>query len=114
MAAGKLKKGAAEPVVRLVENPDILASLAQGARRPKLVIGFAAETSDVAVNAAAKIARKGCDWLVANEVGAGKVFGADENEVMVLRRDGACEKWARAGKVDVARRLVGEIVKFLK
>ena len=71
----KLKKGAAKNNIELIENPDILATLAKaGNRRPRLVVGFAAETSDLIKNATQKFTRKNCDWIVANEVGAGKSF----------------------------------------
>ena len=113
MAAAKLKKGSAAARVDLVENPDILAALAkQGNRRPRLVVGFAAETENVFENAAVKLRKKNCDWILANEVGGGKGFDADENEVMLLRRaaDGvAREDWPRMAKADIARRLAEEI-----
>lgn len=116
LSAEKLKKGAAKPVLELAENPDILASLAKaGNRRPRLVVGFAAETSDMVKNATEKLARKGCDWLVANEVGAGKGFEQDENQVTLLRRDDRTpDAWPRQSKDDVARRLTEEIVSFFK
>jgi phosphopantothenoylcysteine decarboxylase/phosphopantothenate--cysteine ligase len=102
----KLKKGRdGPPAVRLVENPDILASLAAaGPSRPKLVVGFAAETSDLEAHARAKLARKGCDWIVANDVSHDAIMGGDDNEVLVI--DGAgVERWAMAAKSEVARRL---------
>ena len=106
----KLKKGhAGPPAVSLVENPDILAGLsAAGPGRPSLVVGFAAETNDLEANARAKLARKGCDWIVANDVGGGAVMGGDENEVLLLDAAGA-ERWPRAGKAEVARRLAERI-----
>ncbi len=115
-AKEKLKKGSAKPVVHLTENPDILATLSKaGAKRPKLVIGFAAETHDVHENAAAKFKRKGCDWIVANEVGNGKAFGNDHNEVALMRQDKKgkiqTEHWPRQSKDAIAKQLVGEIVK---
>jgi len=110
----KLKKGAARPTLELVENPDILAVLSKaGNRRPRLVVGFAAETSDMLKNAAEKLVRKNCDWLVANEVGAGKGFDADENEVALLRRGAAPEAWPKQSKQNVARQLVNEIAAAL-
>ncbi len=89
----KIKKAAdgVAPEIRLVENPDILAELvaARTSKRP-VIVGFAAETGDanasVIEHARAKLARKGCDLLVVNDVGAGKVFGADDNEAVLLRR----------------------------
>ena len=114
LPAEKIKKaeGAPSPVIRLVENPDILKTLANHPHaRPRLVVGFAAETGDLAAKAAAKLARKGCDWLVANDVSPGSgVFGGAENEVMLLRRDGAPEAWPRLPKVELARRLAERIV----
>ncbi|MFJ9948857.1 bifunctional phosphopantothenoylcysteine decarboxylase/phosphopantothenate--cysteine ligase CoaBC [Kitasatospora sp. NPDC091207] len=91
-AAGKIKKvdGVEPAPVALVRNPDILAELS--ARRPRsgqLVVGFAAETDDVLANGRAKLARKGCDLLVVNEVGNGKAFGTDVNEAVVLGSDGS-------------------------
>jgi phosphopantothenoylcysteine decarboxylase/phosphopantothenate--cysteine ligase len=113
IAAEKIKKDSMKPVLELAENPDILATLSKaGNRRPRLVIGFAAETSDLLKNAEAKFAKKGCDWLVANEVGTGKVFDRDDNEVTLLRRGAAPEGWPLQSKDDVARQLANEIVSF--
>ncbi|MFG2906651.1 bifunctional phosphopantothenoylcysteine decarboxylase/phosphopantothenate--cysteine ligase CoaBC [Kitasatospora sp. NPDC048286] len=91
-ATGKIKKveGVEQPPVVLVRNPDILAELsAHRARSGQLVVGFAAETDDVLANGRAKLARKGCDLLVVNEVGNGKAFGTDVNEAVVLGSDGS-------------------------
>jgi phosphopantothenoylcysteine decarboxylase/phosphopantothenate--cysteine ligase len=113
--AVKLKKGpAGPPAVTLVENPDILAELsAAGPSRPTLVVGFAAETNDLEANARAKLARKGCDWIVANDVGdAAEIMGGDENEVLLLDGAGA-ERWPRAGKREIARRLADRIATAL-
>jgi phosphopantothenoylcysteine decarboxylase/phosphopantothenate--cysteine ligase len=106
----KLKKGAdGPPTLRLVENPDILATLAApGPNRPRLVIGFAAETNDVEKNARAKLARKGCDWIVANDVAGTGVMGGDQNTVMIVDARGV-EHWARADKTEVAARLARRI-----
>ncbi|MCF6508193.1 bifunctional phosphopantothenoylcysteine decarboxylase/phosphopantothenate--cysteine ligase CoaBC [Blastococcus sp. MG754426] len=108
VAATKLKKGsAAEPsAVELVRNPDVLAELV-GERRPgQLVIGFAAETGDadgdVLTHARAKLARKGCDLLVVNDVSAGQVFGRPDNAVVVLAADGAVTEVPRGSKDAVA------------
>ncbi|HEY1447711.1 MAG TPA: bifunctional phosphopantothenoylcysteine decarboxylase/phosphopantothenate--cysteine ligase CoaBC [Caulobacteraceae bacterium] len=110
----KLKKGPeGPPALRLVENPDILASLsARGPARPRLVVGFAAETSDLEANAKAKLARKGCDWIIANDVSQAAIMGGDDNEVMVIDAGGA-EKWARASKAEIARRLATRIAEAL-
>ncbi|MEU3558991.1 bifunctional phosphopantothenoylcysteine decarboxylase/phosphopantothenate--cysteine ligase CoaBC [Kitasatospora sp. NPDC006786] len=91
-ATGKIKKveGVEPAPVALVRNPDILAELsAHRARSGQLVVGFAAETDDVLANGRAKLARKGCDLLVVNEVGNGKAFGTDVNEAVVLGSDGS-------------------------
>ena len=114
-AAGlKLKKGAgAPPALALTENPDILATLsAAGPNRPKLVVGFAAETNDVDANAQAKLARKGCDWIVANDVTEAGVMGGEENEVTLVTKAGL-DRWPRADKTTVARRLAQRIAEAL-
>jgi phosphopantothenoylcysteine decarboxylase/phosphopantothenate--cysteine ligase len=110
----KLKKGKdGPPTLRLVENPDILASLSQsGPARPKLVIGFAAETNDVETHARAKLARKGCDWIVANDVSQAGVMGGEDNAVMVIDRAGA-EHWPHGPKTAVAERLARRIAEAL-
>lgn len=118
VADKKIKKSGNDPVsLKLVQNPDILATLSQSNQRPKLVIGFAAETNDGMENAKAKLAKKGCDWLVLNDVGGGKVFGQDSNNVTLLRKSGndiASETWAEKSKKDVARDLVAEAVAFMR
>ena len=110
-------RGDGAPTLELAENPDILAHLsAAGPKRPRLVIGFAAETEDLEANAAAKLEAKGCDWILANQVaGGGDVFGSDENLIHLLTRtegDGvpAVERWPRMSKAEVAARLVARIV----
>nr|WP_026439511.1 bifunctional phosphopantothenoylcysteine decarboxylase/phosphopantothenate--cysteine ligase CoaBC [Acidocella facilis] len=109
-AEQKLKKdGSGATALSLTENPDILAGLsAPSPTRPKLVIGFAAETERLAEHAAAKRARKGCDWLVANNVGGTGIMGGDENEVLLLTADGA-EPWVRMNKQAVAEKLAAKI-----
>jgi phosphopantothenoylcysteine decarboxylase/phosphopantothenate--cysteine ligase len=107
VAPDKIKKqqGGGAPALTLVENPDILARVAaRGAGRPALVVGFAAETRDLLRHAREKLARKGCDLIVANDVSAG-VFGADENQVHIVSAKGV-ESWPRLGKDAVAARLV--------
>jgi phosphopantothenoylcysteine decarboxylase/phosphopantothenate--cysteine ligase len=114
-AAQKLKKdGGGPPVFRLAENPDILATLsARNEQRPRLVVGFAAETENVLAHAAAKRARKGCDWIVANDVSAAEgVMGGDHNTVHLVRAE-ATESWPRLGKAEVARRLAERIADVL-
>ena len=108
----KIKKGPeGPPPLQLTENPDILATIAQRTGgRPPLVVGFAAETTDVIAHARAKIARKGCDLIVANDVSAGTgVMGGDRNSVHLIGRDGALETWPDLPKDEVARRLVARL-----
>ena len=111
----KLKKtSAGMPPLQLVENPDILATISkQKDRRPPLVIGFAAETEHLIDNARAKLARKGCDWIVANDVSpATGVMGGDRNTVHLLTRDGAqinVDSWPVMTKEEVASALVARI-----
>jgi phosphopantothenoylcysteine decarboxylase / phosphopantothenate---cysteine ligase len=111
-ATGKIKKqpGAAPPALDLVPNPDILATIAQASpRRPRLVIGFAAETDDVLANAQAKRGRKNADWIVANDVSpATGIMGGEENTVHLITADGV-EDWPRLAKQEVARRLAARI-----
>jgi phosphopantothenoylcysteine decarboxylase/phosphopantothenate--cysteine ligase len=94
-------------VLRLTENPDILAGLAASERRPRLLIGFAAETENVIDHAVAKRERKTCDWIVANDV-SGDVMGGDSNTIHIVTRDGV-ESWEKLPKADVARRLAARI-----
>jgi len=104
-AGAKMKKGAdGPPAITLVENPDILATLSRHARRPALVVGFAAETNDVEDYAKAKLARKGCDWIVANDVSVAGTMGGDDNAVSIVTADGI-ERWDRTAKSEVARKL---------
>jgi phosphopantothenoylcysteine decarboxylase/phosphopantothenate--cysteine ligase len=104
----KLKKSAGGPPnLRFVENPDLLAELASSPARPELLVGFAAETDNVLVNATAKRARKGCDWIVANDV-SGDVMGGEANQVILVTSKGA-ETWERAPKAAIARRLAARI-----
>jgi len=116
-AAGqKMKKDGtgALPALELAENPDILAGVAQmGEGRPRLVVGFAAETETVEAHATAKRARKGCDWIVANDVSPGTgIMGGVENAVTLITAEGA-EVWDRMPKAEVARRLAARIAEAL-
>ena len=113
-AGQKIKKGGGgPPALALAENPDILARLAKSPQRPRLLVGFAAETSAVVEHAERKLAAKGADWIVANDV-SGDVMGGDANAVHLVRGGGAAvEHWERASKQDVARRLVGRIAEAL-
>jgi phosphopantothenoylcysteine decarboxylase/phosphopantothenate--cysteine ligase len=111
VATQKMKKTASgAPELEFGENPDILAEVAQmGAGRPVLVVGFAAETEDVVAHATAKRARKGCDWIVANDVSpATGVMGGRENAVTLIDETGA-EPWPRMGKDAVAQRLAARM-----
>lgn len=115
VATGKTKKtpGAPPPEIRLVENPDILATLSRAADRPRLVVGFAAETETVEAHARAKLERKGCDWIVANDVSRPGVMGGSDNTVSIVTRDGI-ERWEEAPKAEVARRLAARIAASLE
>jgi phosphopantothenoylcysteine decarboxylase/phosphopantothenate--cysteine ligase len=115
VASGKIKKApGGPPSLALIENPDILAGVsAPGKQRPKLVIGFAAETADLEVNARAKLSRKGCDWIVGNDV-SDDVFGADGNTVTLFTRDGRADSWPRQSKTEVARKLAARIADHFK
>jgi phosphopantothenoylcysteine decarboxylase/phosphopantothenate--cysteine ligase len=109
-AADKIKKDqAGAPSLSLIENPDILASVSHGPRRPRLVVGFAAETTDLIRHAQEKLARKGCDLIVANDVSEGSgVFGGATNEALLVSRAGV-EEWPRLRKEEVAERLVARL-----
>jgi len=112
----KAKRQEGPPTLALRENPDILQTLsAAGPTRPKLVIGFAAETDDVLANARRKLASKGCDWIVANDVSPEQdVFGGVTNTVLLIRSDGEPERWPTLAKTEVAARLVARIVAHLQ
>ena len=109
------KDGGPVPAIALVENPDILATLSRpGDRRPRLVVGFAAETDDLEGHARAKLARKGCDWIVANDVSAGSgTFGGEANTVLLVTA-GGLERWPTLSKAEVARRLAERVAKHLR
>ena len=112
----KLKKtpGSAPPALELVPNPDILATISgAGTARPRLVVGFAAETNDLIANAQDKRRRKGCDWIVANDVSpATGIMGGTENEIQLVTSAGI-EPWPRLGKDEVAQRLAQRIAEAL-
>lgn len=117
-APEKLKKQADrdELELRFVKNPDILATIAQGNPRPGLVVGFAAETENLVENARAKRQKKQVDWILANDVSGGAVFGAANNAVTLVTGDGAdaVDTWPELGKSQVAARLVARIVEALE
>ena len=108
----KKKPGENAPTLSMVENPDILAGVGHSAKRPGLVVGFAAETQDVAANAQRKLEKKGADWIVANDVshvpGEGSVMGGDRNSVRILSRSGI-EEWPEMSKQQVAEKLAEKI-----
>ena len=112
---GKIKKGASTPAFELVPNPDILATIAAaGPSRPRLIIGFAAETDDLMANAQGKLRRKNADWIVANDVSAATgIMGGEENEIHLITAAGV-EDWPRLGKPEVARRLATRIAEALR
>ena len=115
-ANNKIKKteGAAPPSVPLTANPDILATIAKSDRRPSLVIGFAAETDNVIAHAEAKRAKKGCDWIVANDVSpATGIMGGDKNTVHLITGAGT-ESWPEMDKSEVGSRLAARIADALK
>lgn len=112
----KMKKdGGLPPVIELVENPDILSTLSHHrTQRPRLVVGFAAETGDLEALARAKLRRKGCDWILANDVSPGSgIFGGANNRILLLTAEGDLETWPELDKRDVARRLVARIADHL-
>ena len=111
VSTDKLKKAVGPPKLEFQANPDILAELAQSESRPRLLIGFAAETSDVVNVAQAKRASKDSDWIIANDV-SGDVMGGDSNQIHLVTRDGV-ESWDRAAKTDVATRLAERIAEQL-
>jgi phosphopantothenoylcysteine decarboxylase/phosphopantothenate--cysteine ligase len=111
----KLKKDGSgkAPTLEFAENVDILASVSKGTKRPRLVVGFAAETIDVVAHGMAKRQRKGCDWIVANDVSSGTgIMGGTENAVVLISEAGV-EEWPRMRKDDVARKLAARIAEAL-
>lgn len=112
----KIKKeaGAATPSIALTENPDILATLARHAKRPALLVGFAAETDDVIAHAQAKLKKKGCDWIVANDVSpATGIMGGDKNTVHIVTAEGV-ENWPEMPKSEVGTRLAARIAEAMQ
>ncbi len=111
----KIKKHGRPPTIELVENPDILSTIAhRKSGRPPLVIGFAAETDNVIANAKAKLKKKGCDWILANDVSPETgIMGGDSNTIHLVNADGV-ESWPPQSKADVARALIVRIADALK
>ena len=110
-ATAKLKKGDGPPQLHFLPTRDILAELGRHARRPRLLVGFAAETTDVVSNAVAKRAAKNADWIVANDV-SGDVLGGTRNRVHLVTAAGV-EDWPEATKEDVARQLATRVLQAL-
>ncbi|RKS04504.1 phosphopantothenate-cysteine ligase /phosphopantothenoylcysteine decarboxylase [Nocardiopsis sp. Huas11] len=108
-AASKIKKSGAAPApIELVENPDVLAGLVASRAKEgsaQTIVGFAAETDDVIANGRAKLARKGCDLLVVNQVGGGRAFGTEDNQAVVLGADGTAVEIPFGPKEDLADRV---------
>jgi phosphopantothenoylcysteine decarboxylase / phosphopantothenate---cysteine ligase len=115
VSQSKLKKHGRPPALALVENPDILATVAHlKSGRPRLVIGFAAETDDVVANAKAKLKKKGCDWILANDISpATGIMGGDSNTIHLVTANGV-EAWPPQSKDEVARTLVERIAAALE
>ncbi|HHI88524.1 MAG TPA: bifunctional phosphopantothenoylcysteine decarboxylase/phosphopantothenate synthase, partial [Hellea balneolensis] len=108
----KIKKdGKTVPPLMLEENPDILKTISNHDKRPPLVIGFAAETNNVLEHARAKLARKNCDWIVANDV-SGDVMGGDENTMILLSAAGT-DSWPKMSKQAAARKLAEKIAQSI-
>jgi phosphopantothenoylcysteine decarboxylase/phosphopantothenate--cysteine ligase len=116
IANTKIKKADAATEIRLVENPDILATLARHSRRPGLLIGFAAETDHVVENAIAKRAAKGADWIIANDV-SGDVMGGNRNRIHIISAPSVdkdpVESWPEMSKTEVGARLAARIAQTL-
>lgn len=111
-SASKIKKAGSPPTLELTENPDILATVAGADNRPKLVIGFAAETDNVLGNAKTKIDKKGCDMILANDVSGDRVFGQDETHINLLTKT-THEDWGVLSKTAVAKELTTRIIQEL-
>ncbi len=112
--SGKIKKGAQKINFNFVENPDILKKVSQHKKRPKLIVGFSAETEEVIKNTKEKLLQKGCDWILGNKVGAGTTtFGGDDNSIF-FASNSSFETWPKMSKSDIAKRIVLKVNEFLK
>jgi len=111
-SATKLKKSAGPPELRFVATRDILAELGSSPQRPRLLVGFAAETEQVRDQAQAKRDAKGADWIVGNDV-SGDVMGGARNQVHLITADGI-EDWPEASKREIAQRLIARIAEALR
>ena len=110
---GKMRRTADEIEPKRVRNPDVLSALAKASKKGAKVIGFAAETQNVIANARTKLARKGCDWILANDVSPQTgVMGGDRNTISLVTKDGV-ENWPPQSKDDVARTLIERIGKTI-
>jgi phosphopantothenoylcysteine decarboxylase/phosphopantothenate--cysteine ligase len=111
-AQQKIKKADSKtpPALALTENPDILQTLSTHKKRPQLVIGFAAETENLIENAKAKLVKKSCDWIIANNVGEKNIFGTDQNHVHIITKENM-QEWPPADKETIARDIAAEIIK---
>ena len=107
-ANAKIKKNGNAPALALIENPDILATLSHHAKRPRLVIGFAAETEDLIKHAQEKLKTKGCDWIVANDISQAGVMGGDENTIHIVTKSGV-EDFPRMPKTKIAETIARKI-----
>ncbi len=107
VAKNKIKKkaGEAAPILKMVENPDILKTISNHKKRPKLVVGFAAETENLAKNASEKRKKKNCDWMLANDVSDGKVFEQDSTDILFISEQKS-ESWGKMSKQEVAKKLL--------
>lgn len=111
----KKKNETSEPDLKLTQNPDILKTISNHAKRPKLVVGFAAETENVQEHAKQKLIKKGCDWIIANQVGRDengkeKTFGSDQNQIYFVTHNDI-DEWNRAQKTEIAKNIVHKIIK---
>jgi phosphopantothenoylcysteine decarboxylase / phosphopantothenate---cysteine ligase len=114
IAKEKIKKSGETSLknLELVENVDILKTISNHKNRPQIVVGFAAESSDLIKNAAAKLKAKNCDLVLANNVGNGEVFGSDYNQITLLNKKGKMEKWEKMTKREVATRLTKTLTTY--
>lgn len=111
----KIKKNGKDiPALELIENPDILQTISNASNRPSLVIGFAAETDNLLEHAKAKLQKKGCNWIVANNVGENEVFDSEQNQVVLIKENEEPQEWPKMDKQSVALTLVEEIIRTLK
>lgn len=109
----KKREDTSAPTISFAENPDILHTISHHKQRPALVIGFAAETENLLDNAQAKLNRKGCDWILANDVSGEKVFGQNENHVYLVNNKGIVD-WGTSSKDTIAKKLTSQITEYLK